>query len=72
MKAARKQTEGRSRIVAYVVTAAGPEPADARRAPIDYEHYVERQLEPIADALLRFLGARFDDVIGRPRQLDLL
>jgi DNA polymerase-2 len=72
VKAARKQEDARSGIVEYVMTSAGPEPVDGRQGTLDYEHYVEKQIEPIADAVLRFLGIRFDDVIGRPRQLDLL
>jgi DNA polymerase-2 len=71
VKAARKQTGPPSRIVEYVVTDAGPEPVDDRRGTLDYEHYVEKQLEPIADALLRFLGLHFADMVGRPRQLEL-
>ena len=72
MKAARKQTGPPARIVAYVMTDAGPEPVDDRQGALDYEHYVEKQLEPIADAVLRFLGVHFDDLVGRARQLELL
>jgi len=72
VKAARKQEGGAGRIVEYVMTSQGPEPVDQRHGTLDYEHYVERQIEPIADAILRFLALRFDDVIGRARQLDLL
>ncbi len=72
VKAARKQEGPQARIVEYVITDDGPEPVDARRGTLDYEHYVEKQIEPIADAVLRMLGIRFDDVIGRARQLDLL
>ena len=71
VKAARKQRGPRSRIVEYVVTNAGPEPLDDRHGTLDYEHYVTKQLEPIADALLRFLGMHFADLAGRPRQLEL-
>jgi len=72
VKAARKQAGPQARIVEYVMTDDGPEPVDTRRGTFDYEHYVVKQLEPIADAVLRMLGIRFDDVIGRARQLDLL
>ena len=56
VKAARKQGDAGGRIVAYVMTRAGPEPVGELTAPPDYEHYVEHQLKPIADAVLRFLG----------------
>jgi DNA polymerase II len=71
VKAARKQTGPQSRIIEYVVTDAGPEPVDDRQGTLDYEHYVEKQLEPIADAVLRFVGLHFADLVGRPRQLEL-
>ena len=48
--------------IRYVMTTAGPEPLetlDTRRTPIDYEHYLTKQLEPIADGILPFLGDSF-------------
>jgi len=49
--------------ISYLITVAGPEPLEVRRAPIDYEHYVSRQLQPIADAILPFVNDRFSDLI---------
>jgi DNA polymerase-2 len=72
VKAARKLNGPAARIVEYVMTTAGPEPIEERRNGLDYEHYVERQIEPIADAVLRFLSIHFGDVVGRARQLELL
>jgi DNA polymerase-2 len=73
VKAARKQATGdRGRIVRYVVTRAGPEPVDAQTAPPDYAHYVEAQLQPIAEAILRFVpGVDFAALAGLTRQLSL-
>jgi DNA polymerase-2 len=73
VKAARKEHGGDGgRIVRYVVTRAGPEPADALTAPPDYDHYVEAQLQPIAEAVLRFVpGVDFADLAGLRRQLSL-
>lgn len=45
--------------IRYVMTANGPEPLEARRSAIDYEHYLTRQLEPVADAILPFMGDSF-------------
>jgi DNA polymerase-2 len=45
--------------IRYLVTLAGPEPLETQRAAIDYEHYLTRQLEPVADAILPFLGDSF-------------
>jgi DNA polymerase-2 len=48
--------------IRYVMTTAGPEPMDTldtRRTPIDYEHYLTKQLEPVADGILPFLDDSF-------------
>ncbi|TFW16420.1 DNA polymerase II [Massilia arenosa] len=45
--------------IRYLMTVAGPEPMERVRSPIDYEHYLTRQLEPIADAILVFVGDSF-------------
>ncbi|MGH7320005.1 MAG: hypothetical protein ACRELA_10340, partial [Candidatus Rokuibacteriota bacterium] len=55
-----------------LMTQAGPEAVGETTASPDYEHYVSRQLRPIADQVLRFLGEpSFDDIIGARRQLSL-
>ena len=55
--------------IAYVITTAGPEPLETQRAPIDYEHYLTRQLQPIADAILPFLGDDFTALTSRQASL---
>ncbi len=45
--------------IRYLVTLNGPEPMENLRSPIDYEHYLTRQLEPVADAILPFVGDSF-------------
>ncbi|WP_161787594.1 hypothetical protein, partial [Pseudohaliea rubra] len=49
--------------VRYVITTAGAEPADDPRAPLDYQHYVDRQLAPVADGMLQALGMSFAEVV---------
>ncbi len=72
VRAARKQGTPFGRVVRYVMTLAGPEPVGDTTAPPDYEHYVEHQLKPIADAVLRLRGgADFDTLLGRRPQLSL-
>ena len=55
--------------IRYVMTTAGPEPLELRRTaeptPPDYEHYLTRQLEPVADAILPFLGDSFARLTSR-------
>jgi DNA polymerase-2 len=50
--------------VRYLITTRGPQPLEKLSAPIDYPHYVERQLAPAADAVLGCLGSSFDEVAG--------
>jgi DNA polymerase-2 len=72
VRAARKQRRQGGHIIAYTMTRNGPEPLGQETAPPDYAHYVEHQLKPVADAILRFLGTDFDSVSGGQRQLALL
>ncbi len=55
--------------IRYVVTVAGPEPLETLRSPIDYEHYLTRQLLPVADAILPFLGDHFALLTSRQQSL---
>ncbi|MDX1721790.1 MAG: DNA polymerase II [Pseudomonas sp.] len=50
--------------ISYVITLAGPEPLETRQASIDYEHYLTRQLQPVADAILPFVGDDFARLVG--------
>jgi DNA polymerase II len=68
--AARKSGQRRGR-VAYVITIAGPQPADAPHAPLDYDHYVDKQVRPVAEPVLTLLGRDFADVVGSRKQLPL-
>lgn len=38
--------------ISYVMTTGGPEPLEAMRSNIDYDHYLTKQLQPIADSIL--------------------
>jgi DNA polymerase-2 len=69
--AARKQDRRTRGRVAYVITAAGAEPADERVHPLDYEHYVQKQVRAVADPVLALLGLDFAQVVGDARQLTL-
>ncbi|MHB8722357.1 MAG: DNA polymerase II [Steroidobacteraceae bacterium] len=69
--AARKSMQPVGRLVSYIVTTAGPEPMDNIQHPIDREHYVLKQVKPVAEPVLETLGLDFDRVIGDSRQMDL-
>ena len=45
--------------IQYVMTRNGPEPLERRQSRLDYEHYLNKQLKPIADAMLLPLGESF-------------
>ncbi|KAK46848.1 DNA polymerase II [Caballeronia jiangsuensis] len=55
--------------ISYVMTTAGPEPVEARHAPIDYEHYVSKQLQPVADGILPFLRDDFTALMSGQKEL---
>jgi DNA polymerase II len=70
--AARKSTQPPGRLISYLMTTAGAEPLDNIRHPLDREHYVLKQVRPVAEPVLETLGLNFERVIGDSRQLDLL
>ena len=61
----------RGRRIAYVMTTDGPEPAAEQRHPFDHEHYVAKQVRPVAEPVLEHLGLGFVQVVGDGSQLDL-
>jgi DNA polymerase-2 len=69
--AARKSKQPPERLVSYVITTAGPEPVDNVQHAIDREHYVLKQVKPVAEPVLAALGLDFERVIGDSRQLEL-
>ena len=69
--AARKMTSRPGRIIEYVMTRAGPEPATEQISPFDHEHYVQKQIRPVAEPVLSLLSLDFDRVVGDDSQLSL-
>ena len=64
-------TDRRGR-VGYVVTLAGAEPLEARSgSPLDYAHYLDRQLQPIAQSIANAAGMSADGWLGDESQRDL-
>lgn len=56
--------------VSYVITINGPETVEHRSSPIDYYHYTEKQLRPVADGILPFVGLSYSELVNA--QLSLL
>jgi DNA polymerase II len=71
VKAARKLDKITSSIIAYVLTTDGPEPIQKITHSLDYDHYIEKQIKPIADSILVFYNTTFDDVVNETKQTSL-
>lgn len=56
-------------LIRYVMTVEGPQPLEKRRASLDYEHYIETQLAPVADTLLGFAGLDFGRLVSGQQDL---
>jgi DNA polymerase-2 len=63
--------EERSGVIRYVWTTEGPQPESRRTAAPDYDHYVEKQLEPIVETVAPYAGLDTRMIFEKDRQLDL-
>ena len=68
---AAKMIDKNSGSVQYLITKKGPIPIELNHEniDIDYEHYIEKQLKPIADSVLVLLGKSFDSIVDSSNQL---
>lgn len=71
VQALKKSKSPVPRVVSFVMTIAGPELRGEQRSPLDREHYLNRQVKPVAEPVLEVLGLEFDQVIGDDRQIGL-
>ncbi len=53
----------------YVMTTNGPEPVEYHTSQLDYDHYIDKQIKPIADAVLPFIGLDFDALVSNQIEL---
>lgn len=49
--------------VKYIITVDGPFPVELNPQNIDYDHYIDKQLKPIADSILPFIGKDFESLV---------
>ena len=61
----------REGMIDYLMTSEGPQPPSRRSAPIDHDHYVDRQIRPIAEPICEILGMRVDELFDPSQQLSL-
>ena len=69
VKAARKMRNP-GRKIQYIITLNGPEPTEKITSKANYQHYVDKQLAPVADGILHFLDTSFERITAR--QFDFL
>ncbi len=51
------------RDVFYVITRRGPIPLELAPDDFDYQHYIDKQIRPIAEVILEPLGLSFDNIV---------
>ncbi len=56
-------------IIRYCITINGPQPLEKLSSAIDYNHYIDCQLRPIADSILEQQGDSFDRIISGQQNL---
>jgi len=71
VKAARLLDHVDSNIIEYYMTTEGPEPLQKHTHKIDYEHYITKQIAPIANQILILLGKSLDDIQKGTKQARL-
>jgi DNA polymerase-2 len=58
-------------IIQYLWTSNGPQPKSKATAPIDYNHYVDKQLKPIFQSFTEVLHTDLNDLFQNDEQLRL-
>ncbi len=48
--------------IAYVITLNGAQPIEYQNSALDYEHYIDKQIRPIAESILPFIGLSFTEI----------
>jgi len=71
VKAARLLDHLDSNLIQYYITIQGPEPIQRLKHKIDYEHYINKQIKPIAKTILESLGIDFEQLIQGSKQKTL-
>jgi len=66
---AAKLLDAPVKVVKYYITKTGPQPVEKLSAPIDYQHYMDSQLRPIADSILVWMGSDFDRMVSGQQEL---
>ncbi|MBI5391953.1 DNA polymerase II [Candidatus Woesearchaeota archaeon] len=71
VKAARLLPKLEGNVIEYIITEKGPEPIQHQKHKIDYEHYIGKQIKPIANSVLVFFNKSFDELLKGSKQVSL-
>lgn len=71
VKAARQLTHLESNRIEYLITTEGPEPIQKLKHKLNYEHYIEKQIKPIANQILPLFNKIFEDLSQNSKQTKL-
>src|SRR3989344_3911745 len=71
VKAARKLDKLDSKIISYYITLDGPEPIQKLKHKIDYSHYIDKQIKPIAEQILVLIKKDFNELTEESKQTKL-
>lgn len=72
LKFLEKFPGGDKKLIRYLMTADGPTPEEFKPKSLDYQHYIEKQLKPIADTVLPYFATSFDAILGEKGHQPLL
>jgi DNA polymerase-2 len=61
---AAKLLKDPGRSIHYYITVDGPQPVQKVTSTLDYRHYIETQLKPIANSILEWINLDFDDIVS--------
>ncbi len=71
VKAARQLENLESNVIEYLITIEGPEPIQKLKHKIDYEHYIKKQITPIANTILHFFNTSVEEILKNSKQKKL-
>tara|TARA_Y100000590_G_scaffold259270_1_gene290985 strand:+ start:49476 stop:51797 length:2322 start_codon:yes stop_codon:yes gene_type:complete len=58
-----KEDQKNLRRISYIITRRGPVPIELDHSDIDYQHYIDKQIRPLAEDVLWLKEKSFDDII---------
>ena len=72
MQAAKKlDAADQQGVIEYLWTNSGPQPVVKLSSPIDYDHYLQKQLKPIAEGIAIILNTDLTTLFTNTLQTDL-